>query len=164
MFFEDAAGNGQSQSGPGRFGSGKRGEQPVGHFLRDAGAGVAHGEPDGARRLSRQFHVDAPALRHGVQRIQQKVDEDRANLPPVHETDGRLLKPVQVYLDSLLLRPAANEVASLSCQIAQVATTPLRGRQTSEIKKPLHRLFQAGDFTVDDAQILRVERRGVARP
>src|ERR1019366_4051174 len=99
VFFENAAGNGQSESGPGLFRSRKGREQSASHLRRDARAGVADGDPDGARRLRRQFHVQAPTLRHGVQRIHEKIDEDRTHLPAVDETDGRLLKPVTAYLD-----------------------------------------------------------------
>ena len=62
------------------------------------------------------------------------------NCPRSTKPNGGLLKTMDVYLDRLLLRPAADEVAGLSNHTSQVTAAALRRRQTREVEKPLHDL------------------------
>src|SRR5262249_5822321 len=95
-------------------------------------------------------HAEGAAPWHGVQRVEEQVDEHRVQLVAVHRRRHGPRCALSGNFDVLLAPPCLHQVHGTGDDVAQVAVAAARRGQAGKVEEVLDRLFQAGDFTVDD--------------
>src|SRR5208337_904253 len=150
VLLQDLVHNGQAQPGAFRFG-GEEGIEDLGEVgRRDAAAGVhnVQGQVPAAFLLvlaDGAFDPDAASLGHGLQPVQQQVDQDLLNLVFVKHDLGEVLRLVQPDLDSFLAELGIQQGNGIPQHPGNGTALQRRGGGPGKIQHPLHQALDPVD-------------------
>src|SRR5579885_1657393 len=157
---DDALADAQPQARAGLLGAGEGAEEAAGDGGVDPGARVRHRQANLPRRVLPQDDAEAAAVRHGVQRVEEQVDQDAGELVAIDLGRHRAVRQSNVELHVLLLDARLHQVEGVADQLAEIAALAHGFRGPGEVEQRLDLALQADDLLVNDPQVLGGERAG----